>query len=180
MTSLPGGWIADRLIGQRRAVLYGGILIACGHFSMAFPSLATFYLGLRLIVIGTGLLKGNVSVIVGRLYRQDDSGATPGSRSSTWGSTSARSSRRWSADTWGSASAGISASPRPASAWCSASCSTCSGATYLGDAGLLPTPPESQARCRTAQVTRDDLGRRHRSAVRSRPRGCASTPASFR
>ena len=47
MTSLPGGWIADRLIGQRRAVLYGGILIACGHFSMAFPSLTTFYLGPR-------------------------------------------------------------------------------------------------------------------------------------
>ena len=40
MTSLPGGWIADRSIGQRRAVLYGGILIACGHFSMAAPSLA--------------------------------------------------------------------------------------------------------------------------------------------
>src|SRR5262247_1343192 len=73
MATLPGGWIADRLIGQRRAVLYGGIIIALGHFSMAFPSLATFYLGLCLIVIGTGLLKGNVSVIVGRLYPPDDS-----------------------------------------------------------------------------------------------------------
>src|SRR6266850_6130748 len=72
MTTLPGGWIADRLIGQRRAVLYGGIIIATGHFSMAFPSLATFYLGLFLIVIGTGLLKGNVSVIVGRLYQPGD------------------------------------------------------------------------------------------------------------
>ncbi|MDQ3346759.1 MAG: peptide MFS transporter [Acidobacteriota bacterium] len=72
MTTLPGGWIADRLIGQRRAVLYGGILIAAGHFSMAFPSLTTFYLGLFLIVIGTGLLKGNVSVIVGQLYAPDD------------------------------------------------------------------------------------------------------------
>ena len=72
MTSLPGGWIADRLIGQRRAVLYGGILIAAGHFSMAFPSLTTFYLGLTLIVVGTGLLKGNVAVIVGRLYAADD------------------------------------------------------------------------------------------------------------
>src|SRR5262245_8067130 len=72
MTSLPGGWIADRLIGQRRAVLYGGILIACGHFSMAFPSIATFYLGLALIVVGTGLLKGNVSVIVGQLYGAKD------------------------------------------------------------------------------------------------------------
>ena len=72
MMTLPGGWIADRLIGQRRAVLYGGIIIALGHFSMAFPTLATFYLGLFLIVIGTGLLKGNVSVIVGQLYRPDD------------------------------------------------------------------------------------------------------------
>jgi proton-dependent oligopeptide transporter, POT family len=72
MTSLPGGWIADRLIGQRRAVLYGGIVIACGHFSMAFPSLATFYLGLSLIVIGTGLLKGNAAVIVGALYGPND------------------------------------------------------------------------------------------------------------
>jgi POT family proton-dependent oligopeptide transporter len=72
MACLPGGWIADRFIGQRRAVLYGGILIASGHFSMAIPSLATFYLGLFLIVIGTGLLKGNVSVIVGQLYEQGD------------------------------------------------------------------------------------------------------------
>jgi proton-dependent oligopeptide transporter, POT family len=72
MTSLPGGWVADRLIGQRRAVLYGGILIASGHFSMAAPSLTTFYLGLLLIVLGTGLLKGNISVIVGRLYKPDD------------------------------------------------------------------------------------------------------------
>ena len=72
MTTLPGGWIADRLIGPQRAVLYGGILIAAGHFSMAVPSLTTFYFGLFLIVIGTGLLKGNVSVIVGRLYATED------------------------------------------------------------------------------------------------------------
>ncbi len=72
VASLPGGWLADRLLGQRRAVLYGGILIACGHFSMAFPSVSTFYLGLALIVGGTGLLKGNISVIVGQLYRPED------------------------------------------------------------------------------------------------------------
>ena len=72
MMTLPGGWIADRLIGPQRAVLAGGILIASGHFSMAVPSLSTFYLGLVLIVIGTGLLKGNVSVIVGRLYGAHD------------------------------------------------------------------------------------------------------------
>jgi len=73
MAALPGGWIADRLIGQRKAVLYGGIIIASGHFSMAIPSMPTFYLGLLLIVIGTGLLKGNVSVIVGQLYTAEDS-----------------------------------------------------------------------------------------------------------
>src|SRR4051812_5455543 len=72
MFTLPGGWIADRVIGPQRAVLVGGVLIASGHFSMAVPSLATFYLGLVLIVVGTGLLKGNVSVIVGRLYKPDD------------------------------------------------------------------------------------------------------------
>jgi POT family proton-dependent oligopeptide transporter len=72
LATLPGGWIADRLIGAQRAVLAGGILIAAGHFSMAVPSLATFYLGLLLIVLGTGLLKGNVSIIVGRLYAADD------------------------------------------------------------------------------------------------------------
>ena len=72
MTTLPGGWIADRLIGQRRAVLYGGMIIAAGHFSMAFPSLSTFYVGLTLIVVGTGFVKGNAAVIVGGLYGEHD------------------------------------------------------------------------------------------------------------
>jgi POT family proton-dependent oligopeptide transporter len=72
LVSLPGGWIADRLMGQRRAVLYGGILIACGHFSLAVPTVAFFYLGLVLIVFGTGLLKPNISTIVGQLYAAKD------------------------------------------------------------------------------------------------------------
>src|SRR5688500_9748450 len=72
LMTVPGGWIADRLIGQRNGVLYGGILIASGHFSMAFPTLTTFYLGLLLIVVGTGLLKGNISVLVGQLYAPGD------------------------------------------------------------------------------------------------------------
>jgi POT family proton-dependent oligopeptide transporter len=72
LATLPGGWIADRLIGPRRAVLYGGLFIAAGHFSMALAALPLFYLGLFLIVIGTGLLKGNVSVIVGKLYSAGD------------------------------------------------------------------------------------------------------------
>ncbi len=68
LVSLPGGWIADRIIGLRRAVFAGGVIIALGHFSMALGWVATFYLGLVLIVIGTGLLKPNVSAIVGDLY----------------------------------------------------------------------------------------------------------------
>lgn len=66
--SLPGGWVADKLWGQRRAVFVGGSIIAAGHFSMAVPTTTFFYLGLVLIVIGTGLLKPNVSSMVGDLY----------------------------------------------------------------------------------------------------------------
>ena len=71
-TSLPGGWIADRLLGLRNAVLAGGILIALGHYSMFVNRLPFFYAGLVLIVLGTGLLKGNISAIVGSLYAPDD------------------------------------------------------------------------------------------------------------
>ena len=69
---LSGGWVADRLIGARRAVLIGGILIACGEFCLVSPALTMFYIGLVLLVCGTGLLKGNVSIIVGQLYAQGD------------------------------------------------------------------------------------------------------------
>ena len=71
-TGIPGGWIADRFLGQYRSVLLGGVIIALGHFSMAFPSLYTFFGGLLLIVVGTGLLKTNVSALVGSLYDGDD------------------------------------------------------------------------------------------------------------
>jgi POT family proton-dependent oligopeptide transporter len=72
LMGIPGGFVADRLIGHRRAVLIGGIIISLGHFSMAVPGLPFFYLGLLLIIIGTGLLKPNVSTIVGTLYTRDD------------------------------------------------------------------------------------------------------------
>jgi len=72
LLSLPGGWLADRIIGLRRAVLWGGVVIALGHFSMAIPSLTTFYLGLALIVLGTGMLKPNISTLVGTLYSEND------------------------------------------------------------------------------------------------------------
>src|SRR2546423_4987105 len=72
LMGIPGGFIADRFIGHYRAVLIGGIVIACGHFSMAVPGLPFFFGGLLLIIIGTGLLKPNVSTMVGPLYRRDD------------------------------------------------------------------------------------------------------------
>ncbi|GAB2833142.1 peptide MFS transporter [Streptomyces daliensis] len=72
LVSVAGGWLADRILGSYRAVLYGGILIACGHYSMAVPTPAMTWAGLGLIIIGTGLLKPNVSSMVGKLYGTDD------------------------------------------------------------------------------------------------------------
>jgi POT family proton-dependent oligopeptide transporter len=66
--SLPGGWLADRVLGTRKAVLFGGIIIATGHYLLAVHNNITFYLGLCAIVIGTGLLKPNISAMVGELY----------------------------------------------------------------------------------------------------------------
>src|SRR2546428_6129 len=71
-TAIPGGWIADRLLGLRRAVLVGGILIALGHYCLAVNVRPLFFAGLVLIVLGTGLLKPNISSIVGQLYARDD------------------------------------------------------------------------------------------------------------
>ena len=71
-TALPGGWLADRFLGQRRATLYGGVLIMLGHICLAVPAIATFYAGLALIISGTGLLKPNISVMVGQLYSEED------------------------------------------------------------------------------------------------------------
>ncbi|HET7622282.1 MAG TPA: peptide MFS transporter, partial [Gemmatimonadaceae bacterium] len=70
--AIVGGIIADRWLGQYKSVLVGGIIIALGHFTLAFHPLPFFYTGLGLIVIGTGLLKPNVSAIVGSLYETND------------------------------------------------------------------------------------------------------------
>lgn len=72
LLSLPGGWLADNIFGQQRAVLYGGILNAIGWFIMALPGEAAFYTALSLVSLGTGLLKPNVSTIVGGLYGTND------------------------------------------------------------------------------------------------------------
>lgn len=92
LMALPGGWIADRILGLKKSVWYGGIIITLGHFTMALPGLLalisgnhgpkgqlsgvdlySFFLGLILIVLGTGLLKPNISSIVGQLYPENSS-----------------------------------------------------------------------------------------------------------
>ncbi len=70
---LPGGWIADRLIGGQRAIWYGGLIIMCGHIVLAIPNDHTFFIGLILVVLGTGLLKPNIGAMVGSLYSDEDS-----------------------------------------------------------------------------------------------------------
>jgi len=72
LLSVPGGWFADRVLGLRRTVFVGGVIIMLGHICLAVPSITTFYVGLALIATGTGLLKSNVSVLVGKLYTPDD------------------------------------------------------------------------------------------------------------
>ncbi|MFH8238957.1 peptide MFS transporter [Streptomyces sp. G6] len=72
LVSVGGGWLADRILGSYRAVLWGGILIALGHYSMAVPTATMTWVGLGLISAGTGLLKPNVAAMVGKLYRTDD------------------------------------------------------------------------------------------------------------
>lgn len=73
MVGLPGGWIADNFLGARRSVLYGGFVIMLGHIALAVPGLMFFYLGLVLIILGTGLLKPNISTIVGGMYNPAES-----------------------------------------------------------------------------------------------------------
>src|SRR2546422_10871227 len=70
--AILGGLVADRWLGQYRSVLIGGIVIALGHFTLAFHPLPFLYAGLTLIVLGTGLLKPNISTIVGSLYEPGD------------------------------------------------------------------------------------------------------------
>jgi proton-dependent oligopeptide transporter, POT family len=72
LTALPGGLAADYLLGARLAVFLGGLIIAAGHFSMVFHSMTSFYMGMVLIALGTGLLKPNISAMVGGLYGQND------------------------------------------------------------------------------------------------------------
>jgi POT family proton-dependent oligopeptide transporter len=72
LLAIPGGFLADAFLGGRRAVLVGGIVIALGHYTLAVPAVPTFYAGLALVALGTGLLKPNISALVGSLYRDGD------------------------------------------------------------------------------------------------------------
>ena len=72
VASIPGGWIADKFLGQKKSVLYGGILLVAGHSVLAIEEMWAFYSGLGLIIAGVGLLKPNISTMVGGLYKQGD------------------------------------------------------------------------------------------------------------
>ena len=71
--SIPGGILADKVLGQKKTVFIGGILIAAGQFTLAIHSIETFYTGIILLVLGVGCLKPNISTMVGGLYKQGDS-----------------------------------------------------------------------------------------------------------
>jgi len=72
VASIPGGWIADKFLGQKKSVLYGGILLVAGHSILAVEEMWAFYSGLGLIIAGVGMLKPNISTMVGGLYKQGD------------------------------------------------------------------------------------------------------------
>ncbi len=145
LLSLPGGWIADNILGQQRAVLYGGIVIAIGWFIMALPGEPAFYTALTFVVFGTGLLKPNVSTIVGGLYSPGDKrrdagfsifymGINVGALIAPiiCGYVGERINYRW-----GLALAGVGMT--------AGLIQYTLGAKYLGDAGL-PPPPNPKAR----------------------------------
>ena len=70
--AVPGGWLGDNLFGHQRAVLYGAVIIALGHLTLAVPIESGLFFGLGLVAIGSGLLKSNISTIVGKLYADND------------------------------------------------------------------------------------------------------------
>jgi POT family proton-dependent oligopeptide transporter len=72
LLALPGGWFADRVLGPRKTVAVAGLVIMLGHLTLALPSSGTFYAGLGLVAIGSGLLKANISTMVGHLYDGPD------------------------------------------------------------------------------------------------------------
>jgi POT family proton-dependent oligopeptide transporter len=145
LLSLPGGWVADRIFGQRRAVLYGGILIVAGQFFLMSPGVEGFYAGLGILMVGTGLLKPNVSTMVGQLYaqgdRRRDSGFSIFYMGINLGGLLSPLACGWVGEriSWrlgfGLAGVGMIAGL----------VQYMLGAKYLGSAGLYPAPPASPA-----------------------------------
>ena len=72
LMSIPGGWVADKYIGQKKAVMIGGLLLCLGHGTLAIDAQWAFFSGLFLIVVGVGFLKPNISTMVGGLYKKGD------------------------------------------------------------------------------------------------------------
>jgi POT family proton-dependent oligopeptide transporter len=72
LTPLLGGYLADRVLGTHKAIVIGSVVIATGHFCLAVPGRVSFFLGLSLIILGTGFHKSNISTQVGQLYQQED------------------------------------------------------------------------------------------------------------
>lgn len=152
LVSLPGGWLADRFLGQRKAVMYGGILITIGYLMLAAQDVRVFYAGLCVVVAGTGLLKPNISTIVGQIYSTDDPrrdsafsifymGINVGATIAPLICGYVGQQINWH---WGFALSGIGMALGVVQYWF--------GQRYLGEAGLhpvAPTSPEEAASQRT-------------------------------
>ncbi len=142
--ALPGGWVADNIWGQRKAVYVGGWIIALGHFTMAIGTDVSFFLGLVLIIMGTGLLKPNVSTVVGELYPEGgarrDAGFSVFYMGINLGAFLGPLITGWLGETynwhWGFGAAGVG--------MVMGLIQYRMGAGYLGEAGLLKStePPE--------------------------------------
>ncbi|HWA56302.1 MAG TPA: peptide MFS transporter [Gemmatimonadales bacterium] len=163
LMSVPGGWLADKFLGLRRAVLYGGVVIMAGHIALAIPSVPTFYLGLGLVIIGTGLLKPNISALVGTLYTPEDHRRDAGFSIYYIGiNTGAFISPivvGWLAQSpqWKGILAGMGISPETSWHWGFGAAAVgmffgivqyLAGWKYLGDAGMTPAKPSSEAEAR--------------------------------
>ncbi|WP_366523864.1 peptide MFS transporter [uncultured Algimonas sp.] len=142
---LPGGWIADRLIGSQKAILYGGIVIMCGHIVLAIPNTQAFFIGLILVVLGTGLLKPNISAVVGQLYSAEDTRRDSGyaiyyafiNVGSLIGYTVCGALYEWQGAHWAFGASAVGMALGLVVYWKTRS--------SLGEAGAGPTAPMSQA-----------------------------------
>jgi len=132
LSTVLGGWIADRLLGMERTVFYGGVVVMAGHIALALVGgLGGVGLGLTLVALGSGGLKANASSLLGGLYEVGDSRTDAGFTLFTSVSTSAPSSARWSPACCRQTSVFTTVSAPRRSGWHSACSSTpCSGATW--------------------------------------------------